>query len=149
MNIKEKVKSFFIRPEKEEEELEKVLYYNGLPTEELYIKNNDQIISNSQELDELLKDLNEIKNISTDMNRLLSDQTDKLDTIEDNVEATTHNIKVSDIELKKAIKYKKDAQLNMITTTSGAIAGSFFGPVGSIAGAGIGLVVSTVYNILS
>jgi hypothetical protein len=101
-----------------------------------------------QQLDQILKDLVAIKNISRDMAMILDVQSTQLSAIESNVENTHHTIHAADLEIKKAIQYKNNAQHHMIGMTTGAITGSFFGPVGAIIGAGIGLSSSTLYNLI-
>lgn len=101
-----------------------------------------------EQLDNILKDVKEIKEISIDMSDILLKQDNSLNTIELNTDNTNNNMKKADNEINKAIKYKKDGQINVVGVTTGAIVGSFFGPIGATVGAGIGLIGSATVNLI-
>lgn len=101
-----------------------------------------------QELEQVLQTVQDIKDIGLDMAELLTLQDHQFDTLESNIDNTEQTIKEADKEINKAIKYKKDGRNNVIGVTTGAIAGSFFGPIGAASGAAIGLVGTSVYNFL-
>lgn len=99
-----------------------------------------------KELDQLLRDVRDIKDMSVDMADMLGTQKVNLDKIEQNIDSTDANLKYSDRELQQAIKYKKDGMNNVLGATTGAIAGSFFGPIGAVGGAIVGLSSTALYN---
>lgn len=109
-----------------------------------------EIVDNDreQELEQVLQTVQDIKDISLDMAELLTLQDHQFDTLESNIDNTEQTMKEADKEINKAIKYKKDGRNNVIGVTTGAIAGSFFGPIGAASGAAIGLVGTSVYNFL-
>lgn len=126
---------------------ESALVADPVPADQIQavdIVDNDR----EQELEQVLQTVQDIKDISLDMAELLTVQDYQFDTLESNIDNTEQTMKDADKEINKSIKYKKDGRNNVIGVTTGAIAGSFFGPIGVASGAAIGFVGTSVYNFL-
>lgn len=113
-----------------------------IPIDEL-----ERDIGNNRELElsRVLDDVRDIKEISLNMSHMLIEQGENLDTVENNLDKADNSMKKADKEIDKASKYKKDGRVRLVGGTTGAIAGSFFGPIGSLIGAGIGVVGTSIY----
>jgi hypothetical protein len=110
------------------------------------IDRDAQDINEDPRLDQIINDVNDIRDISTDMAYMLYRQGDQLCEIDNNVEQTSIDLKLSDEELKKAIRSKNNMEAHLVSCTTGAIIGSIFGPIGASVGAVVGFASSTAFN---
>lgn len=109
--------------------------------------NHDKITQVSEkDLNQLLRDVKDIKEMCSDMTDLLETHVKSLDHIEQNIDSTFTNIVSSDQKIHKAIKYKRNGMINVLGVTTGALSGSFFGPIGAVSGALVGLGSTIIYN---
>lgn len=108
--------------------------------------NKEQETKDTTKIDKILEDVIVIKDISIHMGELLERQDKDIDLITNNIDKAQNEIKQADKEIDQALKYKKDGRNNVIAVTTGAIAGSFLGPLGAVGGAIICLSASVVCN---
>ena len=108
----------------------------------------DDTFTTDNKLDKILDDINSIKEITIDMGHLLHQQNEKLVVLDENISNTDRNVQKANRELSKALKYKKGGRIVTATTAIGAMGGAFFGPIGAVSGAGIGLVGGSLYTLL-
>lgn len=105
------------------------------------------LVSN-EDLDELISNLKDLKEMSKTIHDMITEQDEGITTIEKNVESAESNLIKSEKELNIALKYKKDGIVNVVGVAGGAVAGSFFGPIGALAGAGVGLLTTLSVNVI-
>lgn len=99
------------------------------------------------EFDNLLSDVKCIKEIAQDILKLVEEQNCIINSIDDNINNIDMNVKSSNNEIKTALRVNNNNSINTIGATTGAIIGSFFGPVGAMSGATIGFMATSIYNV--
>lgn len=102
-----------------------------------------------EELNRLARDMSEIKEITMTLSTMIGEQNEQLDKVEENIEESTVTVVKAGGEVEKALKNKKSGYKMGFGATSGAVVGSFFGPLGALTGAGVGFIVGGVTTLIS